>query len=76
MTSKLETFRDKISVDLMVPVANNAQLAFLEGTAVHTNELLVALGSNYFAKMTAKDAIEFCNRKCTGVYKNVQVITK
>lgn len=75
MTTKLETFRDKISIDLMVPVANNAQLAFFEGTAVHTNELLVALGSNYFAKMTAKDAIEFCNRKCTGMYDNVPVIT-
>lgn len=64
---KLELFRDTLSMDVMVPIpSSSAPLAFIEGTAVHTNELLVQLGSKYLAKMSAKDTIDYCHRKTSG----------
>lgn len=44
----------------MVPIG---KLALMRGKLTHTNEILVCLGDNYFAKYSASQAIALCNRR-------------
>ncbi|XP_032683030.1 unconventional prefoldin RPB5 interactor-like protein isoform X2 [Odontomachus brunneus] len=44
----------------MVPIG---KLAFMKGKLIHTNEVLACLGDGYFAKYSASQAIELCNRR-------------
>ncbi|KAI4904466.1 hypothetical protein NFI96_015120 [Prochilodus magdalenae] len=53
LQERLETLPDKLSYDIMVPFGS---LAFMPGKLVHTNELTVLLGDNWFAKCSAKQA--------------------
>ena len=38
-------------------------MAFMPGKIVHTNEILVLLGDNWFAERSAKQAIEIIERR-------------
>ena len=51
---------------LQVPLG---RFAFMPGQLYHTNEILVLLGDNWFAKRTAKQAIEIAERRkqCKGL---------
>ncbi|XP_066541683.1 unconventional prefoldin RPB5 interactor 1 [Hoplias malabaricus] len=53
LQERLDTLPDKLSYDIMVPFG---PLAFMPGKLVHTNELTVLLGDNWFAKCSAKQA--------------------
>ncbi|KTG41505.1 hypothetical protein cypCar_00001136 [Cyprinus carpio] len=53
LQERLRTLPDKLSYDIMVPFG---PLAFMPGKLVHTNELTVLLGDNWFAKCSAKQA--------------------
>lgn len=53
LQERLVTLPDKLSYDIMVPFG---PLAFMPGKLVHTNELTVLLGDNWFAKCSAKQA--------------------
>ncbi|KAG1936988.1 RNA polymerase II subunit 5-mediating protein [Pimephales promelas] len=53
LQDRLRTLPDKLSYDIMVPFG---PLAFMPGKLVHTNELTVLLGDNWFAKCSAKQA--------------------
>ncbi|GAA6101878.1 unconventional prefoldin RPB5 interactor 1 isoform X1 [Tachysurus ichikawai] len=53
LQERLITLPDKLSYDIMVPFGS---LAFMPGKLVHTNELTVLLGDNWFAKCSAKQA--------------------
>lgn len=44
----------------MVPIGSKA---LMKGKLVHTNEILVCLGAQYFAKYSAKQAIAVCDRR-------------
>ena len=46
---------------------NVGPLAFFEGELQHTNEVLVLLGDNYFAKMTAPRAAELLSERRTAL---------
>jgi unconventional prefoldin RPB5 interactor 1 len=46
-----------------VPVGDKA---FFEGRLVHTNELLVLLGENYFARRTATQTLGIIERRLEG----------
>lgn len=49
-----------ISVNCMVPIGKKAMM---KGKLTHTNEVLVCLGSEYFAKYSASNAMALCNRR-------------
>ncbi|XP_056137623.1 unconventional prefoldin RPB5 interactor 1 [Lampris incognitus] len=53
LTDRLNTLPDQLSYDIMVPFG---PLAFMPGKMVHTNEVSVLLGDNWFAKCSAKQA--------------------
>ncbi|XP_017545011.1 unconventional prefoldin RPB5 interactor 1 [Pygocentrus nattereri] len=53
LQERLDTLPDKLSYDIMVPFG---PLAFMPGKLIHTNELTVLLGDNWFAKCSAKQA--------------------
>jgi hypothetical protein len=49
---------------LQVPIGKKA---FFPGELVHTNELMVLLGENYFAERSAVQATEIVDRRCVSV---------
>uniref|UniRef100_A0A3B3ZD03 Uncharacterized protein n=1 Tax=Periophthalmus magnuspinnatus TaxID=409849 RepID=A0A3B3ZD03_9GOBI len=53
LNDRLKTLPDQLSYDVMVPFG---PLAFMPGKLVHTNEVTVLLGDNWFAKCSAKQA--------------------
>ncbi|XP_059191628.1 unconventional prefoldin RPB5 interactor 1 isoform X2 [Centropristis striata] len=53
LKDRLKTLPDQLSYDIMVPFG---PLAFMPGKLVHTNEVTVLLGDNWFAKCSAKQA--------------------
>uniref|UniRef100_A0A8C4ZSA8 URI1 prefoldin like chaperone n=1 Tax=Gadus morhua TaxID=8049 RepID=A0A8C4ZSA8_GADMO len=53
LDDRLRTLPDHLSYDVMVPFG---PLAFMPGKLVHTNEVTVLLGDNWFAKCSAKQA--------------------
>ncbi|XP_028815142.1 unconventional prefoldin RPB5 interactor 1 [Denticeps clupeoides] len=53
LQERLHTLPDELSYDVMVPFG---PLAFMPGKLVHTNEVTVLLGDNWFAKCSAKQA--------------------
>ncbi|XP_033898537.1 unconventional prefoldin RPB5 interactor 1-like [Acipenser ruthenus] len=53
LQQRLSTLPNKLSYDIMVPFG---PLAFMPGKLVHTNEVTVLLGDNWFAKCSAKQA--------------------
>ncbi|XP_068246263.1 unconventional prefoldin RPB5 interactor isoform X2 [Palaemon carinicauda] len=60
LQKRLRTLPDKTSHEVMVPIG---PLAFMPGRLIHTNEILVLLGDNWFAERSAKEAIEIVNRR-------------
>eukprot|EP01135_Chromosphaera_perkinsii_P004831 Nk52_evm9s298 gene=Nk52_evmTU9s298 len=73
LASRLETLGDKVSHDVTVPLG---KLAFMPGKLVHTNEIMVLLGENYFAERSAKQAVEIINRRHKFVKDNIVVTQK
>ncbi|CAL8262967.1 unnamed protein product [Merluccius merluccius] len=53
LDDRLRTLPDQLSYEIMVPFG---PLAFMPGKLVHTNEVTVLLGDNWFAKCSAKQA--------------------
>ncbi|KAJ2486784.1 hypothetical protein IWW37_005484 [Coemansia sp. RSA 2050] len=51
---------DEIEYDAMVPVG---PLAFFPGKLIHTNEILVSLGDNWFTERSAKQAAGIAKRR-------------
>jgi len=72
LEDKLSTLPDKISHDVMVPFTTKA---FMPGKLIHTNEIQVLLGENYFLECSAKHAKEICKRrikKCDQIMKELE----
>ncbi|CAH1270590.1 URI1 [Branchiostoma lanceolatum] len=57
---RLRTLPDRITYDIMVPYGS---LAFMPGHLVHTNEVLVLLGDNWFVERSAKQSCEIIDRR-------------
>ncbi|XP_043923245.1 unconventional prefoldin RPB5 interactor 1 isoform X2 [Protopterus annectens] len=51
-------------------------LAFMPGKLVHTNEVTVLLGDNWFAKCSAKQAVDIAKRRKTHVNKTLDDLSK
>lgn len=68
LKDRLLTLPDKITHDVMVPFGS---LAFMPGQLIHTNEVLVLLGDNWFVDRSAKQAAEIVERRISGIDKNL-----
>jgi unconventional prefoldin RPB5 interactor 1 len=56
-----------------VPIS---KLAFMPGKLVHTNEILVLLGDNWFVEKSAKQARDVVSRRLVGVEKHLEELHK
>eukprot|EP00117_Sycon_ciliatum_P000200 scpid81964/ scgid6367/ Unconventional prefoldin RPB5 interactor; Protein NNX3; Protein phosphatase 1 regulatory subunit 19; RNA polymerase II subunit 5-mediating protein len=57
---RLQTLPDSITHDVMVPFGSKA---FFHGQLIHTNEVLVLLGDNWFVDRSARQAQEIIDRR-------------
>ena len=67
--ARLSTLPDRLTYECMVPFG---KLAFIPGRIIHSNELLVLLGDNYFVERSCKQAIEIVNRRLENIEDKVQ----
>ena len=63
LTQRLETLSDLTQHKVMVPMTSKA---FMPGRLVHTNEILVLLGDNWFVETSAKNAAAIARRRVKG----------
>ncbi|GIY12002.1 unconventional prefoldin RPB5 interactor [Caerostris extrusa] len=66
LNQRLETLPDALSYDITVPFGSSA---FTMGKIVHTNEVMVLLGDNWFAEVSAKQAAAITMRRITQQHK-------
>ncbi|XP_057291214.1 RNA polymerase II subunit 5-mediating protein homolog [Hydractinia symbiolongicarpus] len=60
LKEKLQTFSDEITRPTMVPIG---EIAFFPGHFIHTNEITVLLGENWFVERSSKQALEITERR-------------
>ncbi|XP_062968534.1 unconventional prefoldin RPB5 interactor 1 isoform X1 [Cynocephalus volans] len=68
LQERLSTLPDKLSYNIMVPFG---PFAFMPGKLVHTNEVTVLLGDNWFAKCSAKQAVGLVEHRKEHVRKTI-----
>lgn len=73
LQERLGTLPDKLSYDVMVPLG---PFAFMPGKLVHTNEVTVLLGDNWFAKCSAKQAAGLVEHRKGHVRKTIDDLKK
>uniref|UniRef100_H3CSH1 Protein phosphatase 1 regulatory subunit 19 n=1 Tax=Tetraodon nigroviridis TaxID=99883 RepID=H3CSH1_TETNG len=73
LNERLQTLPDQLSYDIMVPFGS---LAFMPGKLVHTNEITVLLGDNWFAKCSAKQAQKLVAHRMEHVKKELDDLSK
>ncbi|CAF0896931.1 unnamed protein product [Adineta ricciae] len=69
LRARLSTLPDRLTYDCTVPFG---KLAFIPGRVIHSNEILVLLGDNYFAERSCKQAIEIVDRRLTNIEENLR----
>ena len=72
LIERLDTLSDVTQHKVMVPMTSKA---FMPGTLVHTNEILVLLGDNWFVETSAKNAAAIAQRRvktCDDILDNLQ----
>lgn len=62
----INTMKDKVRHPFDIPVAGS-KLALVRGHIIHTNEITVLLGDNYFALRSAKQANEIIDRRLANI---------
>ncbi|XP_058385043.1 unconventional prefoldin RPB5 interactor 1 isoform X2 [Diceros bicornis minor] len=73
LQERLNTLPDKLSYNIMVPFG---PFAFMPGKLVHTNEVTVLLGDNWFAKCSAKQAVGLVEHRKEHVRKTIDDLKK
>ncbi|KAF7667403.1 hypothetical protein LDENG_00063450 [Lucifuga dentata] len=73
LNDRLKTLPDQLSYDIMVPFG---PLAFMPGKLLHTNEVTVLLGDNWFAKCSAKQAQELVDHRMKYVKSELYALSK
>ncbi|XP_019217424.1 unconventional prefoldin RPB5 interactor 1 isoform X4 [Oreochromis niloticus] len=73
LNDRLKTLPDQLSYDIMVPFG---PLAFMPGKLVHTNEVTVLLGDNWFAKCSAKQAQKIVDHRMKYVKNELDGLSK
>ena len=64
MRKRIETLPNELNYDIMVPIS---KVAFMPGKLIHTNEVLVLLGDNWFVDRSAQQACQIIDRRLVGV---------
>lgn len=67
----INTMTDKVRHPFDIPVAGS-KLALVRGHIIHTNEITVLLGDNYFALRSAKQANEIIDRRLANINDMLQ----
>lgn len=73
LKDRLTTLPDQLSYDIMVPFG---PLAFMPGKLVHTNEVTVLLGDNWFSKCSAKQAQKIVDHRMNYVTSEIDDLSK
>ncbi|XP_029010830.1 unconventional prefoldin RPB5 interactor 1 [Betta splendens] len=73
LKDRLQTLPDQLSYDIMVPFG---PLAFMPGKLVHTNEVTVLLGDNWFTKCSAKQAQKLIDHRMTHVKRELDAVSQ
>lgn len=73
LRSTLQTLPDKTAHDIMVSMGS---MAFFPGKLIHTNEITVLLGDNYFIERSAHQATGIVNRRLDGVKEETERLRK
>ncbi|KAM7057775.1 unconventional prefoldin RPB5 interactor 1 isoform 2-T2 [Molossus nigricans] len=73
LQERLSVLPDRLSYNIMVPFG---PFAFMPGKLVHTNEVTVLLGDNWFAKCSAKQAVGLVQHRRGHVRKTVDDLKK
>jgi len=68
LQDKLQTLPDVLSEKAMVPIGN---VAFFPGHLIHTNEIMVLIGDNWFVERSAKQSIEIIERRIKMIEKQL-----
>ncbi|KAK3086125.1 hypothetical protein FSP39_013907, partial [Pinctada imbricata] len=68
LQERLLSLPDKMKHEVMVPFGS---VAFMPGELVHTNEILVLLGDNWFVDRSAKQAAEIVQRRIKSIEKEI-----
>lgn len=71
--TRLSTLPDRLTYECMVPFG---KLAFIPGRIIHSNEILVLLGDNYFVERSCKQSIDIVNRRLKNIDENLQKHSK
>lgn len=69
LQKRLTSLPDKTSHEVMVPIGS---LAFMPGRLVHTNELTVLLGDNWFVERSTKQAAGIVSRRIRDVKEKME----
>ena len=69
LKTRLSTLPDRLTHECTVPFG---KLAFIPGRIIHSNEILVLLGENYFVERSCKQAIEIVDRRLENINENVR----
>ncbi|KAL0083591.1 hypothetical protein J3Q64DRAFT_1836086 [Phycomyces blakesleeanus] len=71
LENQLKTFPDETTRSAMIPMG---KLAFMPGKFIHTNEIMVLLGDQYYVERSAKQAISIVRRRKEAVEENYRLI--
>lgn len=71
LENQLKTLPDNTTKSAMIPMG---KLAFMPGKLIHTNEILVLLGDQYYAERSAKQAVEILGRRRQVVDENLRLV--
>lgn len=69
LKDRLLTLPDETRYDVMVPISKKG---FMPGKLVHTNEILVLLGDNWFVDRSAKQAVDIITRRSKGIDEHIE----
>ncbi|RCI06426.1 uri1, prefoldin-like chaperone, partial [Rhizopus stolonifer] len=67
---QLKSLPDTTTKTAMIPIG---KLAFMPGKIIHTNEILVLLGDQYYAERSAKQAVDILQRRREVVVENMRL---
>ncbi|CEP08130.1 hypothetical protein [Parasitella parasitica] len=70
LENQLKTLPDSTTKSAMIPMG---RFAFMPGKLIHTNEILVLLGDQYYAERSAKQAVEILGRRRQVVEENLRL---
>ncbi|ORY96674.1 hypothetical protein BCR43DRAFT_492078 [Syncephalastrum racemosum] len=70
LEKRLQTLPDRTSHSAMIPMG---KLAFMPGKLIHTNEITVLLGDQYYAERSAKQALEILSRRKKVVEESLSI---